>query len=40
MLLNYIKNQREHHKITPFEEELRKLLVEHGGEINDKFFPQ
>ncbi|MBP1676515.1 MAG: transposase IS200-like protein [Bacteroidetes bacterium] len=37
-IINYIKNQREHHKTTTFEEELRKLLTEHGVEINEKFF--
>jgi len=37
-VINYIKNQREHHKTTTFEEELRKLLIEHGVEINEKFF--
>ena len=37
-VINYIKNQREHHKATTFEEELRKLLIEHGVEINEKFF--
>lgn len=38
-IVNYIKNQREHHKNHTFEEELRKLLLEHGIEINDKYFP-
>jgi REP element-mobilizing transposase RayT len=37
-IINYIKNQREHHKTISFEEELRKLLIEHGVEINEKFF--
>ncbi len=37
-IINYIKNQQEHHKTTTFEEELRKLLTEHGVEINEKFF--
>lgn len=38
-VLNYIKNQREHHKMVTFEEELRKLLIEHGVELNEKYFP-
>ena len=39
MIVNYIKNQREHHKTITFEEELKKLLIEHGIAINEKFFP-
>lgn len=39
IVLNYIKNQREHHKTITFEDELRKLLIEHGIDINEKFFP-
>lgn len=38
IIINYIKNQREHHKTTTFAEELRKMLIEHGVEINEKFF--
>lgn len=39
MIINYIKNQQEHHEKESFEEELRKLLREHGVEVNDRFFP-
>ena len=39
MIANYIKNQQEHHKKEVFEKELRRLLLEHGIEINDKYFP-
>ena len=39
MIINYIKNQQEHHKTESFEDELRRLLKEHGIEVNDKFFP-
>jgi len=39
MIINYIKNQQEHHKIETFEEELRRLLIEHGIEIDEKYFP-
>ena len=35
----YIKNQREHHQTISFEEEYRKLLEEHGIEINENYFP-
>jgi putative transposase len=39
MIVNYIKNQQEHHKIESFEDELRRLLIEQGIEVNDKYFP-
>ena len=39
MIINYIKNQKEHHKHETFEDELRRILVEFGIEINDKYFP-
>ena len=39
MIINYIKRQQEHHKIETFEEELRRLLIEHGIEIDEKYFP-
>lgn len=39
MIVNYIKNQHEHHKKETFEEELRRLLLEHGININERFFP-
>lgn len=29
-IINYIKNQKEHHKMLTFENEYRSLLVEHG----------
>jgi len=38
-VINYIKNQQEHHKKFSFEEEYRKLLNEHGIEIDERFFP-
>jgi len=39
MIVNYIKNQQEHHKNETFEEEYRRLLKEHGVEINELYFP-
>ena len=39
IIVNYIKNQQEHHKKESFNDELRKLLKEHGIEIDEKFFP-
>jgi REP element-mobilizing transposase RayT len=39
MIVNYIKNQQEHHKKESFKDELRRLLNEHGIEIDEKYFP-
>ena len=39
MIVNYIKHQQEHHKLESFEDELRRLLKEHGIEIDEKYFP-
>jgi REP element-mobilizing transposase RayT len=33
-LVNYVKNQREHHRKTTFREEYIELLEEHGVEYN------
>lgn len=37
MIINYIKNQKEHHRIASFEDELRTLLTEHWIEFDEKF---
>lgn len=37
-IINYIKNQKEHHKKVTFEEELRALLIENGIEIDERYF--
>jgi len=39
VIVDYIKNQREHHKQVDFMIEYRKLLEEHGVAIDDRFFP-
>jgi putative transposase len=39
MIVNYIKNQQEHHKKESFEDELRRLLKEHGIEVDENYFP-
>jgi hypothetical protein len=39
MIVDYIKNQRNHHKQTDFITEDRQLLEEHGVTIDEKFFP-
>ena len=38
-LIEYIKNQQEHHKKVSFEEEYRKLLTEYGITPDEKYFP-
>ena len=37
MLINYIKNQREHHCIKTFKDEFIELLNEHGIEFDEKY---
>jgi putative transposase len=39
LIVNYIKNQQEHHKKETFEEEYRRLLEENGIKIDERFFP-
>ena len=36
-LIEYIKNQEQHHKTLSFKEELIDLLNEHGIEFNEKY---
>jgi REP element-mobilizing transposase RayT len=38
-LIDYIKNQQEHHRKEPFEDEYRNLLKESGIEIDERYFP-
>jgi REP element-mobilizing transposase RayT len=38
-LLDYIKNQQEHHRKKTFEEEYRIMLMESGVKIDERFFP-
>ena len=38
MVVNYIRNQKEHHKRTSFAEEYRTFLEENGLEVNEKYF--
>ena len=37
MIINYIKNQKEHHKTFSFDDEYRDLLKEHGIEWDEKY---
>jgi putative transposase len=36
-LIEYVKNQEEHHKIVTFRDELVELLKEHGIEFDEKY---
>ena len=38
-LIEYIKNQHEHHQRISFEEEYRKLLLDYGITPDENFFP-
>jgi len=37
ILVNYVKNQREHHFIKTFREEFKELLEEHEIEFDEKY---
>lgn len=37
MLINYIKNQKEHHKTEVFYDEYKRLLIENGIEFDEKY---
>jgi len=38
-LIDYVKNQQEHHRKKTFEEEYRNLLLESGIRIDERYFP-
>lgn len=38
MIIGYIKKQKEHHRTISFEEEYRKLLLEQGITIDERYF--
>jgi len=37
-VINYIKNQREHHKKETFRDEYRRLIMENGIDIDEHYF--
>jgi REP element-mobilizing transposase RayT len=39
-VVRYIQNQREHHKIVTYEDELKSFLKKHQIEYNAKYFPE
>lgn len=38
IIIDYIKNQKEHHKKESFETEYRNFLIENGIEIDERYF--
>jgi hypothetical protein len=38
-LIEYFRNQREHHERRSFEEEYRSLIQKAGINIDEKYFP-
>jgi putative transposase len=38
-LIDYVKNQQEHHRKKSFEDEYMSLLIESGVKIDERFFP-
>ncbi|MCU0378559.1 MAG: IS200/IS605 family transposase [Bacteroidales bacterium] len=39
VVIDYIRNQQEHHKKSSFNDEYRKLLTENGVQVNEQYFP-
>ena len=37
IVINYIKNQKEHHRAESFYDEYKRLLIENAIEFNDKY---
>lgn len=37
LLINYIKNQKEHHRSESFYDEFKRLLIENGIEFDEKY---
>ena len=38
IIINYIKNQQEHHKQESFQDEIRRLFREQGIDLDEKWF--
>ena len=38
IIIDYIKNQKKHHKMVSFEEEYRKFLIDNGIDIDERYF--
>jgi len=40
IIMNYVKSQREHHRIKTFKEEFKELLEEHGIAFDERYLLQ
>lgn len=38
-IIEYIRNQQEHHKEVSFEDEYKRLIIESGVQFDEKYFP-
>ena len=38
MIINYIKNQQEHHKKESFSDEIKRIFREEGIDLDEKWF--
>jgi REP element-mobilizing transposase RayT len=38
IIIRYIKNQQEHHKVESFQDEITRLFKEHGIDMDEKWF--
>lgn len=38
-LIDYVKSQQEHHRKRAFEDEYRRVILESGVKIDDRYFP-
>jgi len=38
VIINYIKNQQEHHKKEKFQDEVKRLFKENGIDMDEKWF--
>jgi len=38
-LIEYIKNQQEHHRKKSFEQEYRRIIMQSGIKIDERYFP-
>jgi REP element-mobilizing transposase RayT len=37
MIINYVENQKEHHRVENFYDEFKRLLIENGIEFDEKY---
>ena len=38
IIIEYIKNQKEHHKIESFYDEFKRIIIENGIQFDERFF--